>query len=173
MGDLGSIPGLGRSPREGNGNPLQYSSLENSMGGGAWQATVHGVAKSWTGVSNFTFFFFSFPIVSKNPHLAGVEDEGDQMRRGIKTYPERLGLHVEDKIEYLQHKTQANRHQRVSMDRDAASRPTSLLSPIPRRVAAQPQDSGKPLVPNTSEAKLVAVTEQWCRSLLCGALLGP
>ena len=41
-----SIPGLGRSPGEGNGNPLQYSCLENSMDRGAWQATVHGVAKS-------------------------------------------------------------------------------------------------------------------------------
>ena len=43
-GDLGSIPGLGRSPLEGNGNPLQYSCLENSMDGGAWWATVHGVS---------------------------------------------------------------------------------------------------------------------------------
>ena len=41
-GDLGSIPGLGRSPGGGNGNPLQYSCLENSMDGGAWQAPVHG-----------------------------------------------------------------------------------------------------------------------------------
>ena len=47
-GDLGSIPGLGRSPGEGNGNPLQYSCLENPTEGGAWWATVHGVAKSWT-----------------------------------------------------------------------------------------------------------------------------
>ena len=47
-GDPGSIPGLGRSPGEGNGNPLQYSYLENSMNRGAWQATVHGVAKSST-----------------------------------------------------------------------------------------------------------------------------
>ena len=47
-GDLGSIPGLGRSPREGKGNPLQYSCLENPMDGGAWQSTVHGVVKSWT-----------------------------------------------------------------------------------------------------------------------------
>ena len=47
-GDPGSIPGLGRSPGEGNGNLLQYSCLENSMDGGAWQATVHVVAKSWT-----------------------------------------------------------------------------------------------------------------------------
>ena len=46
-GDPGSIPGLGRSPREGNGNPLQYSCLEKSMDRGARWATVHGVAKSW------------------------------------------------------------------------------------------------------------------------------
>ena len=47
-GDLGLIPGLGRSPGEGNGDPLQYSCLENSMDGGAWWATVHGVAESDT-----------------------------------------------------------------------------------------------------------------------------
>ena len=45
-GDLGSIPGSGRSPGEGNGNPLQYSCLENPMDGGAWWATVHGVTKN-------------------------------------------------------------------------------------------------------------------------------
>ena len=44
-GDLGSIPGLGRSPREGNGNPLQYSCLESSMGRVAWWAIVHGVTR--------------------------------------------------------------------------------------------------------------------------------
>ena len=47
-GNLGSIPGLGRIPGEGNGNPLQYSCLENPMGRGVWQATVHEVAKSQT-----------------------------------------------------------------------------------------------------------------------------
>ena len=47
-GELGSIPGSGRSPRGGHGNPLQYSSLENSMDRGAWQAIVHRAAKSWT-----------------------------------------------------------------------------------------------------------------------------
>ena len=47
-GDTGSIPGSGRSPRIGNGNPLQYSCLENSMDRGARQAIVYGVAKSWT-----------------------------------------------------------------------------------------------------------------------------
>ena len=54
-GDLDLIPGSGRFPGEGNGNPLQYSCLENPMDGGAWQATVHGVAKSQTQLSNFTY----------------------------------------------------------------------------------------------------------------------
>ena len=50
-GDPGSIPGFGRSPGEGNGNPLQYSCLENPMDRAAWWATVHGVAKSQTRLS--------------------------------------------------------------------------------------------------------------------------
>ena len=55
VGDLGLIPGLGRSPGEGNVYPLQYSGLENPMDRGAWQATVHGVANSWTQLSDFPF----------------------------------------------------------------------------------------------------------------------
>ena len=51
-GDVGSIPGSGRSSGEENGNPLQYSCLENPMDRGAWQATVHGVTKSQTGLSD-------------------------------------------------------------------------------------------------------------------------
>ena len=51
-GDLGFIPCLGRFPGEGNGNLLQYSCLENSKNRGAWQATGHGVTKSWTQLSN-------------------------------------------------------------------------------------------------------------------------
>ena len=51
-GDRDSIPDPGRSPGEGNGNPLQYSCLEKSMDGGAWQAAVYGVAKSQTRLSN-------------------------------------------------------------------------------------------------------------------------
>ena len=53
-GDPGSIPALGRSPGEGNSNPFQYSCLENPMDRGAWRATVHGVAKSRTRLSDFT-----------------------------------------------------------------------------------------------------------------------
>ena len=51
-GDPGSIPGLGRSPGEGNGNPLQYSCLTNFMDKGAWWATVPGVTESWTQLSH-------------------------------------------------------------------------------------------------------------------------
>ena len=54
-GDLGSIPGSGRPPGEGNGNPLQYCCLENPIDRDAWWATVHGIAKSRTQLSNFTF----------------------------------------------------------------------------------------------------------------------
>ena len=50
-GDIGSIPGLGRSPGEGNGNQCQYSSLENPMERGAWRATIHGATKSQTRLS--------------------------------------------------------------------------------------------------------------------------
>ena len=53
-GDPASIPVSGRSSGEGNGNPLQYSCLEKPMDGGAWLATVHGVAKSRTRLSDFT-----------------------------------------------------------------------------------------------------------------------
>ena len=59
-GDLGSIPGSGRSPEEGNGNPLQYSHLENPMDRGAWWATVHRVAKSRARLSNFTSLHATF-----------------------------------------------------------------------------------------------------------------
>ena len=63
VGDLGLIPGLGRSPGEGNGNPLQYSCLENSIDRGAWRATVHGVAKSRTQLRDFTSLHFTLGLV--------------------------------------------------------------------------------------------------------------
>ena len=66
-GDLSSIPGSGISSGEGNGTPLQYSCLENPMDGGALWATVHGVEKSWTRLSDFTFTFLSHLCHSLDP----------------------------------------------------------------------------------------------------------
>ena len=60
-GDLALISGLGRFPGEGNSYPFQYSCLENSMDRGAWQATVHGVTKSWTEWNDFHFSFSVSP----------------------------------------------------------------------------------------------------------------
>ena len=64
VGDLGSVPGLGRSSGEGNGYSFQYSCLENSMNRGAWWATVPGIAKGWTQLSDqhFHFMYNSFQI---------------------------------------------------------------------------------------------------------------
>ena len=62
--DLGSIPGLGRSAGEGNGSPFQYFYLENAMDGGAWWATVHGIAELYTTEHlHFTSFIQEFPGV--------------------------------------------------------------------------------------------------------------
>ena len=61
-GDPGWIPGSGRSLGVGNGTPLQYSCLENPMDGGAWSAAVHGVTKSRTQLSYFTFTFHFHPL---------------------------------------------------------------------------------------------------------------
>ena len=60
--DTGSIPGSAKSPGEGNGNPLQYSCLENPMERRAWQAAVHGAAKSWTQLNDFTFFLEALKV---------------------------------------------------------------------------------------------------------------
>ena len=72
-GDLGSIPGSGRSPGEGNGNPLQYSSLENSMDRRACQVTVHGVAKSRTQLSNWHFHFGYFQQITFPSKFRGIK----------------------------------------------------------------------------------------------------
>ena len=69
-GDLGSIPGSGRSPGEGNGYPLPYSCLENSMDRAAWQATVHGLPESWIQLSDQDFHFhFKLPNRLAQPTL--------------------------------------------------------------------------------------------------------
>ena len=62
----GSIPRLGRSPGVGNGNPLQYSCLENPMDRGAWRATVHGASKSWTQLSDSHTHTLAFLILLSN-----------------------------------------------------------------------------------------------------------
>ena len=65
VGDLGSIPGSGRSPGEGNGNTLQYSCLENPMDRGSWWATVHEASESWMRLSeHISFTFFLMPAVT-------------------------------------------------------------------------------------------------------------
>ena len=68
-GDLGSIPGLGRSPGEGNGNLLPFSRLENPMDGGAWWATVHGVTKNqtWQWLTHYSCYYY---INSTSDHQA-------------------------------------------------------------------------------------------------------
>ena len=69
-GDLGSIPGSGRSPGEGNGNPVQYSCLENLMDRGAWWATVHGsqrVGHDWTTSLSLFTLYRSYGSAVKNP----------------------------------------------------------------------------------------------------------
>ena len=67
--DTGLIPGLGRSPGKGNGNPLQYSCQENPMDRGAWWATVHGVAKSWT----------SLKRLNTHTHIGRTRENGAQV----------------------------------------------------------------------------------------------
>ena len=67
MGDLGLIPGLGRSPGEENGYPLQYSGLENSM-----DCLVHGVAKSQTRLSKFHFHLYSYFAKEKTEVSRGI-----------------------------------------------------------------------------------------------------
>ena len=76
---LGSIPGLGRSPGEGHDNPLQDYCLENPTDRGAWQVTVHGVAKSWTQLSDFTIvtiyiesYFLTFLIFNLQARFQSV-----------------------------------------------------------------------------------------------------
>ena len=75
VGDVGLIPGSGRSPGEGNGNPLQDSCLENPMNRGDWQAAVHGVAKSWI-------------WLRLNRHAQG---RGRWINKGVKSLGYKLG----------------------------------------------------------------------------------
>ena len=88
--DLGSMPGCGRSPGGGNGNPLQYFCLENPMDGETWWATVHGVAKSWTQLSDFTFFYsFSIFLVLQLFMLSSEDWKERTIIPGLERSPRR------------------------------------------------------------------------------------
>jgi len=82
-GDLSSIPGLGRSSGEGNGNPLQYSCLENPMDRGAWWTTAHMIAKSRTQLSDFTHFTDMIKG-SVSPGLVGDAKDKQAKQRGFE-----------------------------------------------------------------------------------------
>ena len=72
--DLGSIRRSGRSPGNGNGNPLQYSCLENPMDRGAWQATVYGVAQNWTWLKQFSTAWYCKETKEGFPHGSVVKN---------------------------------------------------------------------------------------------------
>ena len=84
-GDPGSILGSGRSPGAGNGNPLQYSCLENSMGGGVWWATIHRVTKSRTRLSGCHYYYFMFRTALGNGARDG-KNEGNFWRIWLKCW---------------------------------------------------------------------------------------
>ena len=94
-GDPSLIPGLGRSPGEGNGNPLQYYCLENPMDRGAWLATVHGVAQSRTRLSHFTFIFFHMGIClqCRETQVQSLSWE-DPLEKGMATHSSILAWRI-------------------------------------------------------------------------------
>ena len=97
-GDPGSIPGSGRSPGEGNGNPLQYSRLENPTDRGAWWATVHGATKSRTRLSDFTLLQGQAEIaIRRGKVLERIHDPtlGERTFTNERNY---FGEHVAQKI---------------------------------------------------------------------------
>ena len=83
---MGLIPGLGRSPGGGHGNPLQYSCLENPMDRGAWWATVHGVIKNWTRLSNLACMQAPFSETWKE--WVYSEDRSHEGDRGGRRVPD-------------------------------------------------------------------------------------
>ena len=92
-GEPGSIPVLGRSPGEGNGNPLQYSCLENPMDGGVWQAIVHGFAKSWTRLSDFTSLIGASLVAQRLKHLPAMQETWVQSLSREDPLEKEMGTH--------------------------------------------------------------------------------
>ena len=80
VGDLGSIPGLGRSPEEGNGILNQYSCLENSKDRGAWRATVRGIAKSWTRLKRLSMQAHTLSLFSTHKVFVGLTTQSELIR---------------------------------------------------------------------------------------------
>ena len=94
-GDEGLIPGLGRSPRGGHGNPLQYSCLENHMDRGAWKTIVHGVAKSQTQLKQLntdvhTLTVLLSQVTVKNTFHIPMLSFFAFLRWGLVSHPQRL-----------------------------------------------------------------------------------
>ena len=85
-GNMGSIPGFGRSSGEGNGTPLQYSWLENPMDGGAWWAAVHGVARSRTRLRDFTSIDKLLPRFSSLHQVDLMGEQYDSMTISLQLY---------------------------------------------------------------------------------------
>ena len=94
-GDLGSIPGLGISPGEGNGNPLQYSCLGNPMDGGAWWATVHGAAESQTLQSIVTFTFFQAQFQQMNKRHKKTKEP---LLPLLKSWEQKVGVRSKTRV---------------------------------------------------------------------------
>ena len=85
-GDLASIPGLGRSPGRGNGNPLQYSCLENPMDRGAWQATVHSVTQESDTTERLTLsLFLCQALLEIQHHMTAVCPQGHLGAENVET----------------------------------------------------------------------------------------
>ena len=89
-GDPGSLPGSGRSPGEGNGNPLQYFCLGNPMDGGSWWAIVHGVSKSQTRLNDFSFNWYTWWCQERTLSLHGRSSLGTHHCYHLSLFSARL-----------------------------------------------------------------------------------
>ena len=123
-GDLGSIPGLGRSPGERNGNPPQYSCLENPMDSRDCQATVHGVAKSRIRLSNFTLTHWETWLIKNLSEVNGPLSSGSYWRQ-LWRLPLKTRKGEEEGMASL--RSGLKRHPKLQRSRAKASLSTQLL----------------------------------------------